>query len=521
MDGLTAINFQNMQLAGDISVLSELTKLQNVSFYLTGDDITGDMSSLAGLTELSAISFNECTAGLTYTSSSLLWKVNDAERECDFIFVGTRFSQTEVDNLLANLDSLSISIPSLFRRILLTGLNSAPSSASISVIASLEAKGWTVYIYPAAEEILEESFSLDDLSVWATGYSKIINEALRLFDSNGVGFHVQVAESLGVAEQLKEILGILAHDFLNLNPGLFSNWKGSEQASSGISLAETSSFGKLFADTIAEGVGLSDFSSFSFHLLILDSLVCSSSVEAAGLFQRQIMEAMTLTDSALKAWESLIEDVFSIVESASLIYGVMATVEESVSLSGNSAYLLFANEAVNDSFQLQPSIALRSVLGAVVQDSLGIFCQVLIDGEVWECWVLNTNKFHPSIYSGFDFNSYAIFEGMAYGAKVDGIYELTGDLDNGSGIRSGVAFPETDFGTVSEKRFRKAYLGIAGDSPVLKVENENDYGFYGIENDKTTINRSLHGERWAFSILDFDELEFVELVPVILSRRQA
>lgn len=357
-----------------------------------------------------------------------------------------------------------------------------------------------------------------DYSLWVTGYSKVIIETLRMLDTGKIGFHLQVAESLGVAEQLKEALGILAHDFLNLNPGLFSNWKGSEGVGSGLSISDVSSFGKQFLDSLDENIGLSDFSMFSFHLLILDSITCSSSVEAAGLFQRQIMEAMALTDSALKAWESLIEDVFSVVESASLIYGVMATVEESVSLSGNSAYLLFANEAINDSFQLQPSIALRSVLGAIVQESLGLFGQVLIDGEVWECWVLNTNKFHPSIYSGFDFNSYAIFEGRAYGAKADGIYELSGDTDNGSGVRSGVAFPETDFGTTAGKRFRKAFLGVSGDSTVLKVENENDYGFYSIEKDKTTINRSLYGKKWKLSVLDFENLHFIELFPVILTR---
>ncbi len=496
-------------------VLGDLLDFPNLqSFYLENlSTLTGDLTLLNSFTNVTGFYIEG--ADLSYTPGLLPTYINFALPFGQF--PGCRdcgLTATEVSNIVIDLNAAGCSLGNFD----LTS-NGFITSDGLAARAELVGRGFFIWVDGVAE-VDDAGLIFSDYSVWNFGYQKIIAETIMIFDAPGFGFHLQIAESLGVAEQIKEILAVLANDFLMLDPCLFSTWKGSLATGSGISLTETSSFGKMYADLIAEGMGLADITSFSFQLLILDSLVCNSAVEAAALFQRQLAEALSLTDSALRAWESLVSDAFNVVESASFIYGVMATVQESVGLAGASSYLLFANEGVNESLHFQSSIGMRSILGAIIQDALGLFCSVLIDGEVWECWVLNTNKFHPSVYSGFDFNSYAISEGRAYGAKEDGIYELTGDNDSSSSIRSGVAFPETDFGTVSEKRFRKAYLGIAGGSPVLKVENENDYGFYGIENDKTTINRSLHGERWAFSILDFDELEFVELIPVVLSRRR-
>lgn len=139
--------------------------------------------------------------------------------------------------------------------------------------------------------------------------------------------------------------------------------------------------------------------------------------------------------------------------------------------------------------------------------------------DVWECWVLNTSEFKPSIYTNFNFNSYAVCQGRFFGCKADGIYELTGDTDDGTIIQTRIITAATDFGSSRDKRFRRARLGVSGDASTIKVETETgDTGTYSLIDGRATISRAVRGKMWTFTINGFDELEFIELVSFVLTR---
>ncbi len=365
---------------------------------------------------------------------------------------------------------------------------------------------------------IDERFSGVDLCVSANFTQDVVSENLVAIDQNKFGFHVPIAESLSINETLHNILTILASDELFLHGAVISNWKGVESAISEIRASDIPAMIKGFHDLIDEALSMEDFSKYAFQLLIIDSILCASSTEAKALFYRQMEESLSLSDEALKAWEKLISETFDIIEAASLAVSHIASIAEALSVSDAASPLVSVHATLGESLSFTPVLFLKSVLGALIQDALGFSGIVVIDGDVWECWVLNSSKFFPSIYSGFDFNSYAIFENRAYGCKSDGIYELAGETDSGDTVHTGLVIPETAFGVTNKKRFRRALLGIVGDTPVIKVENENDYGFYPLNVNEVTINRSLSGKKWNFSVLDFEKLHFIELFPVILTR---
>jgi hypothetical protein len=159
-------------------------------------------------------------------------------------------------------------------------------------------------------------------------------------------------------------------------------------------------------------------------------------------------------------------------------------------------------------------------LYSLIYDTLKMNVIITLGADVYECYVLNTPKFMPSMYSGFDFNSYCVFENRAFGANDTGIYELTGTTDAGNTIHTGIVLNNTDFGSPNQKRFRRGYLGISGTSPVLVMETENgDRKSYTIDvNGKTVFAHDLKSKKWTLSVADFDELETIELIPVILTR---
>ena len=108
----------------------------------------------------------------------------------------------------------------------------------------------------------------------------------------------------------------------------------------------------------------------------------------------------------------------------------------------------------------------------------------------------------------------------ALGCKPDGIYELGGDTDDGSPFTPGIVLPQTQFGTHHQKRIRKAYFGIAGGTtPAMKIENEDGTSrTYTITHSEVTPTGGGKGRKWTVSVQDFDSLDFMELVPILLAK---
>lgn len=182
---------------------------------------------------------------------------------------------------------------------------------------------------------------------------------------------------------------------------------------------------------------------------------------------------------------------------------------------------LIINQEIEDVIQMEAAVTLKQVLKSIIEDGLDLEIELIIDDEVWECWALNTDELHPSVYSNFGFNSFCVHEDVLYGAMSDGIYAIDdSDTDNGTKIYDGIILPSSIFGTGHKKRFRMAYLGITGGgSPAIKVETDTGEETYSVVQSKAAISRGMSGYKWTISVEDFDELDFVELVPVIIKKR--
>ena len=237
-----------------------------------------------------------------------------------------------------------------------------------------------------------------------------------------------------------------------------------------------------------------------------------------------IQEALSLsgapTDKIVGFMETIQEALSLSGAPTDKIVGFMETIQEALSLSGATAYLKMLGASVGEALAFSETISSQGTLYNAIYETLRLNVSVDIAGEVYECYALNTPRFMPSMYSGFDFNSYCVFENRAFGANDTGIYELDGDTDAGEKINTGVVLNQTDFGLRNQKRLRRAYLGISGDSPVMIVETEEgERQVYNIDfNGKTVISRDLKSKAWKLSIADFDELDTMKLIPVILSK---
>lgn len=159
------------------------------------------------------------------------------------------------------------------------------------------------------------------------------------------------------------------------------------------------------------------------------------------------------------------------------------------------------------------------------------------EDDQFTAWVLNTKTLGATPYNNFDFNSFAAFNETTYAAKTDGIYDLTGDTDQGEAIVAEIRTGQMNLGTGKEKRCPTAYIGAkTNGSLVMKVVTDEPSGtktenWYAVETrpadsvrtTRVTFGRGLKSVYWQFALSNVDgsdfELASLEMLPVILTRR--
>lgn len=329
-----------------------------------------------------------------------------------------------------------------------------------------------------------------------------------------------ITDSLNLADLGKPLLGIPVSDWLWLIDSQVNNWNGVEQINQPLNLYDLPSGTRIINRSIAETIGMGDTITLQFLVNVLEYMRFTDLVAVIGTFNRSAADAIRLTDVSVRGFDKLIADTLAAVDTGAILTIFLPSLAESLGIADISSSNLTARKIITDALSLTDVSGSGLHAFTVIQDAIALNVSVEMDGEVYECYVLNTPKFLPSVYSGFDFNSYCVFEGKTYGANAMGIYELTGDTDAGEAIQTGVVMPQTTFGIPNSKKLRRAWLGISGSSPMLVLEVENgtrkaytidDYGEVGSD-------REVSGRKWKLSVANFDELDFIKILPVALAR---
>ncbi|MFZ5452426.1 MAG: LamG-like jellyroll fold domain-containing protein [Thermodesulfobacteriota bacterium] len=139
--------------------------------------------------------------------------------------------------------------------------------------------------------------------------------------------------------------------------------------------------------------------------------------------------------------------------------------------------------------------------------------------ERCDTWVLCDSRQEPSLYTGFNFNSYAVHQGEGYAAAEDGIYLLKGEDDAGRPIRPGIRIGKTNFRLDGPKRLRSIYLNEGNEDAEVRVETAGRSGFFDHGRGGWKISRDLKGSEFVIDISDFKEVSHFEVLPLILAKR--
>lgn len=220
--------------------------------------------------------------------------------------------------------------------------------------------------------------------------------------------------------------------------------------------------------------------------------------------------------------------------SISLVFGVSGTLASenkgiaSIDLIGLSAG---AVGLVGTTGRASASIVLTadsSGYGAITYYTDISLCEMVVDGVGYE--ILPDTGFkviamNPELggdstteFDSFDFNSFATFNGVAYGAGSSGLYELTGADDDGVPVQARTLMGVTDLGSETQLYVPNIYLTYRtdGDLEIITRTNESIErinaaewdGSTGIHEKRVTLNPGVKDRQWQFGFRNVDGADF-------------
>ena len=363
-----------------------------------------------------------------------------------------------------------------------------------------------------------ETFDLGDSQ--GVGWLKELIETLFVYDEVRHGWAVTAESSLILTDAIETILGIIVDEWLTFIDIQSNNWNGREIITEDVTLYDIAGFAKIYADSLTDEINIADVSTYQLTITVLEYLGFAELANAMRASAAAISDSLDIADNSALAFPQSVESILDVVDLSTVAVQFLHSVQSDFNLADVSSLIKRFTDTVSDPLIFVDTITSRANLYSLIYDTLRLNVLVDLEGEFYECYVLNTPKFHPSMYSGFDFNSFCVFENRAFGANDTGIYELTGDTDAGSTIHTGIIFSNTNFDLPNQKRFRRGYLDISGTSPKMMIETEGGQRqAYEIdEQGKFVASHELKSKSWILSVADFETLSSMKLIPIILTK---
>lgn len=193
--------------------------------------------------------------------------------------------------------------------------------------------------------------------------------------------------------------------------------------------------------------------------------------------------------------------------------GVLSSNPESTAIDSLGAFLTLGGAGLCIS-KMPPTTA-------IVTGEGGFVLAGATPAEIFEAWCLSGQAFEPSVWSAFNFNSFAVHRGQVYAAGEDGIYLLGADHDAGETIQTGARIGPANFSSAGTKRIRSVFFGDGGVSTRVRVKTDEAEGVFAPERDpdRVTVSRDLQASEFIVDILNFEELSHLEIFPLRLARR--
>lgn len=287
-----------------------------------------------------------------------------------------------------------------------------------------------------------------------------------------------------------------------------------------------------FVGSVADFIKMTYNDSVSETLSLLDAIADF----IANQYDESVAEIFSASDTPAFGWLEVLTDTVGVAADAYRKMEIAAERADTLEIDGDLVGKLILTETISETLDVDGARTINGVWQAsnaeVIQFGVALALSGATGSEVYTGWAVNTRNFAVSAYKNFEFNSLCSLDGVVIGATDDGLYELTGDDDAGTDIAAHLRTGAMDFGVSQKKRIPEAWIGQRRDGKlVLKtITDEETERWYelrnpvdGLKEQRVKMAKGVKANYWEFELHNVDgadfELDYIELTPVVLSRR--
>lgn len=224
---------------------------------------------------------------------------------------------------------------------------------------------------------------------------------------------------------------------------------------------------------LGETLDLADTATLDRSVLvrIVDRLVLTGTAVSVMDAQITLASALVLGDEVAAPFLAALIEELDLGETLDVQVSRLAALIETVYLDATASTGMMVAVAVDESLLLDDATTTSLAANVLLREALECFGTLSINGDVWSCWIINTESKGVARYTHYPFNSFAVAPWGAYvGATDTGLYTLGGGTDDGTPITARIRSALTDFGDRRAKRVPSMYIGYTADGQIgLKV----------------------------------------------------
>lgn len=329
----------------------------------------------------------------------------------------------------------------------------------------------------------------------------------------------QINDSLAAVLAVIGIPAILAYDNLQFTDPLLPKYRGTQIAQDSVGIFDRLVLAKIFRQVLAETLTLTSAFDGRVALIIQDYLAALETVIVHQKKNEIVADTYALRDHAVQGFAGKIAELLTGSDSGVATFLIGCAVADLVSSAESVTKSLDRNVLVVSTL----STADHNVNAGLLQDGLldgfGVDFKLVMDGQVYQCWVLNSESLYPSIYTNYNFSSFVELDSVVYATDNDGIYVLEDGIDDSSDtITTGVKINLYNMGMHFKKRLYRAYFGVVGDEPAVKMITELGEVQYFIVDGRIKVVKGHEGREWMFNLTQVEAVDFIELTAAVMMR---
>jgi hypothetical protein len=344
-----------------------------------------------------------------------------------------------------------------------------------------------------------------------------LTETLAMSELYTVGLSKYLLDLLGFHTSLHVLLSALFMDYVYLSTNIIPNYEGPVSINENVFVSAHPTLIRAIIAELSGGISFTesfenirDFYSFVWSYITLLDKPSFNTIFS----DTPVSDRFSLSTSTVGGLGAIVQELFTLVDTVTYSF-IVSLLLNSILDTEDQTQLAFSKTA-EDSFGVSDAMLGDSFLEMYLDDSFNLHLRLKANGEVFQVWSFLTPSLYASIYTDFNFNSYAVLNDTTFGASELGVFRITQTDDQ---LNTGVRFNLFNMGTHRKKRIYRAYFGtISKETPAVRVITDDHDIIYQLVNGRANIAQGQQGRYWIFDLHQVEGVHFMEYVPIVLER---